>query len=109
MNCRKKLYICTKGKSCLSADSKGLFKVFKKAVQDHSLKSYYKVKRAKCLSVCGLGPAMKIEPDGIIYGGLSSSNCLPILNQHLSSYVPIDELVVKRQKKRKQKREAKRK
>jgi (2Fe-2S) ferredoxin len=100
MSCRKKLLVCTEGKSCSREGSDKLFKTLKKAVKECDLKDYYKVKKAECLGLCGHGPAIALKPDAVKYGDVSKSNCQAILSHHMFSAEPIAELVVKKKKRK---------
>ena|ERR1700733_8750609 len=101
MSCRKKILVCTEGKSCLREGSDKLFKSLKTAVKEGDLKDYYKVKKAECLGLCGHGPAIALKPDAVKYGNVSKADCQAILTHHRFCAEPIPELFVKKRKRRK--------
>jgi (2Fe-2S) ferredoxin len=101
MSRRKKLLVCTEGKSCLREDSDKLFKSLKKAVKENDLKDYYKVKKAECLGLCGHGPAIALKPDAVKYGSVSPADCQAILAHHMFSAEPLAALVMKKRKRKK--------
>ncbi len=101
MSCRKKLLVCTEGKSCLREGGDKLFKTFKKAVRENELEDYYKVKKVDCLGLCGHAPAVAVKPDAVKYGEVSETDCQAILSHHMFCDEPIAQLFVKKKKQKK--------
>jgi (2Fe-2S) ferredoxin len=100
MGCsKKKLLVCSKGKSCPKMDSSDLFSRLKKAIATCGLEDYLKVKKVDCLGYCKYGPVVKVEPEGVVYGRLNDEDVVRIALRHAKKKKPVKELVVAKKKK----------
>jgi (2Fe-2S) ferredoxin len=100
MSCskKKKLLVCTKGKSCPRLDSFDIFDCLKKAIDHTELGEHFKVKKAECFDMCKYGPIVKVEPDGALYGRVGEKECVKIVLRHLKKKKPLKKLLVAKKK-----------
>ncbi|MDR3615193.1 MAG: (2Fe-2S) ferredoxin domain-containing protein [Candidatus Obscuribacterales bacterium] len=100
MDSRKRLLVCTEGKSCRRNGGEELYAAFKKSVKRYDLKDYFKVKEADCLGLCEQCPAVVIKPEKVAYGRVGIEHIQEILSRHMVSSEPIGEIVINRSKKK---------
>lgn len=88
------IFICS-GASCYSLGSN----LFKREVEDFlskcGLKDEVRVINVGCLGLCGKGPVLKIEPDGVVYTNVSLENLSNILERHFIRGTPVEESIVR--------------
>lgn len=101
MDSRKRILVCTEGKSCRKNGGEELYEAFKKSVKKYDLKSYFKVKETDCLGFCKQCPAILIKPEKAAYGNVGAEVIQEILSRHMVSAEPIADLVINRGKKKK--------
>lgn len=99
--CAKKLFVCTKGKSCGKRYSDDIYRVLKKAIEKFDLDDVYKVKKSDCLGLCEHGPIVTVAPFGLSYGGVRETDCAEILTRHRKKKKPIKRLLVAKKTKHK--------
>lgn len=98
---KTKIYVCTEGKHCSSRDSEDVLKMLRKTISRCELDEVLKAKKSDCLGLCKHGPVVAIA-DQVCYGGVTESDCVKIIERHVSQSKPIKRLAISgKHKKRK--------
>lgn len=92
---KKKIIVCTKGKTCKKLGSKDVYCSLEKQIEKMGLEKDIILKKSDCLGACGRGPAVKVKPNKWHYGRVSPDDCKEILRS-LVKKSPIERLFVKR-------------
>ncbi|MDF1569733.1 MAG: NADH-ubiquinone oxidoreductase-F iron-sulfur binding region domain-containing protein, partial [Spirochaetaceae bacterium] len=66
-----------------------------RALADSGLSETILIKETGCLGPCSRGPVMMVDPEGIIYEGLTPDDADRIVKEHLVGGTPVDELLHK--------------
>lgn len=98
---KTKLYVCTEGKHCSARDADDVLKILRKTIEKCELDKVLKAKKSDCLGLCKHGPVVSVDSHGVCYGGVTESDCLKIIERHVSRRKPIKRLAIKKHKKRK--------
>ena len=93
-----KLLVCTRGKHCSSRDSGDVLTFLRKTIEKCELENLFKVKKSDCMGLCKHGPVVVVEPLGLSYGGVTESDCINIIERHVSKKKPIKRLLINRKK-----------
>lgn len=100
MKFEKHIFICTnqriagEKKSCGESCGLETIKDFKKQLKEKNVKGRIRVQRAGCLDACEYGPALVIYPEGIFYRCKNVDDVTRIVNEHLISNTPVEELII---------------
>ncbi|MFN4244815.1 MAG: NADH-quinone oxidoreductase subunit NuoF [Brevinematia bacterium] len=90
-----KILICG-GASCHSLGSSSFKKEIEDKLLEYGLKDKVLVLNVGCLGICGKGPLMKVEPDGIIYTNVSSEKLDEIIRKHFVKGTPDDKDIIRK-------------
>ena len=90
-----RIHICS-GASCYSLGSSSFKKEIEDVLSKYGLSDKVLVVNVGCLGLCGKGPLMKVEPDGIIYTNVSSEKLEEIVKKHFVSGTPEEDNIVKK-------------
>jgi NADH:ubiquinone oxidoreductase subunit F (NADH-binding)/(2Fe-2S) ferredoxin len=90
---RCKVCVCS-GAGCISSGSGKTLEAVRQYVQDNGLTDSVEVIPVGCVGACNRGPLVKIEPEGVVYGGVTAENAAEILNSHAKGGVPLAERAV---------------
>ncbi|MGB9620859.1 MAG: NADH-quinone oxidoreductase subunit NuoF [Brevinematia bacterium] len=93
-NYKYKIFICG-GASCHSLGSVNFKQVIEDFLSKYGLKEDVAVIVSGCLGLCGKGPLMKIEPDGVIYTEVKENDLPVILEKHFIKGTPKEENLIK--------------
>lgn len=95
-----KIRVCTRGKHCAARDSEDVLTFLRKTIEKCELDNYFKVKKSDCMGLCKHGPVVEVEPGGrsFSYGGVTETDCLSIIERHITKKKPIKRLLLKRKK-----------
>jgi len=74
------LLLCT-GEDCRERGALGLLRRLEEGLRD--LGPLVQLTPTPCLSRCGKGPVLIAYPEGVVYGGLSPEDVLPLRKAHL--------------------------
>ena len=98
-----RINICA-GTGCVSSNSELILKELTSQVETRGLQNEVLVKKVGCMGLCAAGPIVRIEPQGILYKGVTPEDATEILD-HLEGE-PVERLLIntdipffKRQKK----------
>lgn len=89
-NYKYKILICS-GASCHSLGSVSFKKILDDTLSRYGLKDDVLVINVGCLGLCGKGPLMRIEPEGVIYTNVSLDKLPEIIERHFVKGTPSDE------------------
>lgn len=65
---RKQICIrCCMSAGCLSSQSDEIKKTLERSVAERQLSDRVEIRRVGCMGLCGQGPLVKVEPDGVMY------------------------------------------
>ena len=87
----KTIYVCG-GTSC-SSGNEAVYDELLRELERNGLNSQIEVIRTGCHGLCGKGPVMTIEPDGITYAKLEPDHMEEIVEDHLIGGKPVNRLV----------------
>ena len=90
----RKIRLCAGG-GCLASGEPELKTALKKALADAGLSGQVAIKETGCLGPCSRGPVMIVDPEGIIYEGLTPSDAERIVKEHLVEGKPVTDLLHK--------------
>lgn len=79
---RHTLLVCA-GAGCVSANCKAVSKALRAALAEFGLDQETAVYETGCIGSCHLGPALIVQPGGILYVKLKPEDMPRIVNQHL--------------------------
>jgi len=105
MKYEKHIFICTnqrapgEKKSCGEACGLELVKEFKKLIKDQKLSGRIRAQKTGCLDACEYGPSLVVYPEGIFYGGVTSSDVKEIFEEHILENRPVKRLIIDFEKK----------
>lgn len=71
---------CCLSAGCLSSQSAEIKQALEKAVGDTQLGDRVEVRRVGCMGLCGQGPLVSVEPDGLLYQRVTPENAPTILD-----------------------------
>jgi (2Fe-2S) ferredoxin len=97
---KKKVFVCTEGKSCSRRGGEDLFLYLRTCAETPLYEDHYKVKPSDCLGMCKHGPSIWIKNDGIKYGALNELIGSLILEHHFRHKKPMKDLFYKKKKKK---------
>ena len=87
-----KVRLCAGG-GCLASGEPELKAALERALVDEGLYSKIPIKETGCLGPCSRGPVMMVDPEGIIYEGLTASDAPRIVKEHLAGGRPVEDLL----------------
>ena len=65
---RKQICIrCCMSAGCLSSQSDEIKKTLERSVAERQLSDRVEIRRVGCMGLCGQGPLVQVEPDGVMY------------------------------------------
>ena len=70
---------CCMSVGCLSSRSEEIKKALDKAVVDRQLADKVEIRRVGCMGLCGQGPLVSVEPEGILYRDVTPENAASIV------------------------------
>lgn len=88
----KSIRLCAGG-GCLASGEPELKSAFEKALVEAGIYDDYPIKETGCLGPCSRGPVMMLDPEGIIYEGLSRQDATRIVKEHLVGGQPVEDLL----------------
>lgn len=98
---QKHVLVCTQSRplghprgSCGQKACAEVFNTFLGEFQARNLWGQFQVTNTGCLGTCGLGTAVLVYPEGVMYGGVKPEDVGPIIEQHLQADVPVAHLRV---------------
>ncbi|MCS7298553.1 MAG: NADH-quinone oxidoreductase subunit NuoF [Spirochaetia bacterium] len=91
---KHRILICG-GASCHSLGSVSFKKIVEDVLAKYDLKDSVAVVNVGCLGLCGKGPLVKIEPEGIIYTNVSVENVADIVERHFVKRTPREDGVMR--------------
>lgn len=71
---------CCMSASCLSLRSEAIFRRLGEAVTERGLGERVEVRRVGCMRLCGEGPIVGVEPDEVLYRGVTPENAASIVS-----------------------------
>lgn len=77
---------------CYSKDSVDIVQKFLEEIEDCDLASEVMITNTGCFGICEKGPIAVVYPEGIWYGNLTEEDVEKIVEQHIISGVPVEEL-----------------
>ncbi|MEW6457268.1 MAG: NADH-quinone oxidoreductase subunit NuoF [Acidobacteriota bacterium] len=89
---RLELLVCT-GTACVSKGAFDLLEIFKKEIEKKGLKDEVAVIPTGCNSLCGKGPLILVEPDGIFYQSVKEDDVPYLVEEHLLKGRPVKKLM----------------
>ncbi|RKX68489.1 MAG: hydrogenase, partial [Spirochaetes bacterium] len=81
------------GGGCLASGEPELKKAFEKALSEAGIADKFPIRETGCLGPCSRGPVMMVDPEGIIYEGLSEQDAYRIVKEHLIGGKPVEDLL----------------
>ena len=77
---RKQICVrCCMSAGCMSSQSAEIKQALEKAVTDRQLGDRIEVRRVGCMGLCGQGPLVSIEPEGVLYERVTPENAATIV------------------------------
>lgn len=76
---RHRIHVCTAA-GCLSINSDKIKDELEDEIRNQGLERRCKVKGVGCMGLCGAGPLVSIEPDGILYQNVTPEDAPEIIN-----------------------------
>ena len=78
---RKQICIrCCMSAGCLSSDSDEIKKTLERSVAERQLSDRVEIRRVGCMGLCGQGPLVKLEPDGVMYERVTLKSASTIID-----------------------------
>ena len=78
---RKQICIrCCMSAGCLSSDSDEIKKTLERSVAERQLSDRVEIRRVGCMGLCGQGPLVKVEPDGVMYERVTLKSASTIID-----------------------------
>ena len=79
---KHQLFVCG-GAGCVSSGCKAVHKALAKALDDAGIAETTQVHMTGCIGSCHLGPALIVQPDGVLYVKLKPEQMPLVVSQHL--------------------------
>ncbi|MHB8127486.1 MAG: 2Fe-2S ferredoxin [Mobilitalea sp.] len=79
---------------CFSKGSVDILQKFLEEIEDNDLSSEVMVTNTGCFGICEKGPIAVVYPEGIWYGNLTEENVEKIIEEHIISGIPVEELMI---------------
>jgi len=89
---RMHLMLCA-GSGCVSNRSFRIKEALEKELQNHRLENEILIAMTGCNGLCGRGPIMVVQPDGIFYQMLTEKDIPRLVEEHLLKGRPVEELM----------------
>ncbi|HUB66902.1 MAG TPA: NuoF family protein [Candidatus Methylacidiphilales bacterium] len=70
---------CCMSAGCMSSQSAEIKQAMEKAVADRNLGDRVEVRRVGCMGLCGQGPLVSVEPEGVLYERVMPENAATIV------------------------------
>ena len=78
---RKQICIrCCMSAGCLSSQSDEIKKTLERSVAERQLSDRVEIRRVGCMGLCGQGPLVKVEPDGVMYERVTLKSASTIID-----------------------------
>jgi bidirectional [NiFe] hydrogenase diaphorase subunit len=87
---RHRILVCAAA-GCASCGSAGVRDALVSAVQAHALAGQSEVIGTGCMGLCGEGPLVKVDPDGILYQRVDAGVAARIVEEHIVNGRPVEE------------------
>lgn len=71
---------CCMSAGCLSSQSDEIKKTLEKSVAEKQLGDRVELRRVGCMGLCGQGPLVRVEPEGVIYERVTPENATTIVD-----------------------------
>lgn len=84
--------VCT-STGCKSAGSFDVLDKFQKEIESRGIDDKFLIMPTGCLGLCGLGPLVLIQPDGVLYHSVNPDDVPKIVERHLIGGEFVDELL----------------
>lgn len=91
-NYRIQLMVCA-GTGCVSNHSYEIREALEKEIINHNLQNEAQVVMTGCNGFCGAGPILVVQPDGIFYQMLKTSDAKLLVEEHLLKGRPVKKLL----------------
>jgi (2Fe-2S) ferredoxin len=88
-----KIKVCF-GTSCVARGAREVLEALKAGVADAGIAGRVVLERGCCGALCHLGPVVRVEPGGTVYGRVSAGDAGDIIEQHLVGGRVVDRLAV---------------
>jgi NADP-reducing hydrogenase subunit HndC len=89
---RKKIIVCG-GACCYSGQSEAILDNLRLEIESLALENEIQVIKSGCFGFCGLGPVVKIIPEGTIYTKVSPDDAAEIVNSHIVKGRKVERLI----------------
>ena len=76
---------------CASCGSAGVKEALLSALKDHALSGQCEVIGTGCMGLCGEGPLVKVDPEGILYQRVDAGVARRIVEEHILQDRPVEE------------------
>nr|VFJ90874.1 MAG: (2Fe-2S) ferredoxin [Candidatus Kentron sp. H]VFJ91901.1 MAG: (2Fe-2S) ferredoxin [Candidatus Kentron sp. H]VFJ98570.1 MAG: (2Fe-2S) ferredoxin [Candidatus Kentron sp. H] len=97
----KHVFVCTQSRpadnpkgSCNDRGSDDVVGEFFAQFQQRNLWQRFAFTTTGCLGYCQFGPTVLVYPDGIMYGGVTKSDVVTIIDEHLIKGKPVEKLQI---------------
>ena len=87
-----RIRVCAGG-GCLASGEPELKSALDKALIEAGVYDSVPIKETGCLGPCSRGPVMMVDPEGIIYEGLSPTDAPRIVAEHIVGGTPVEDLL----------------
>ncbi|HEY5777639.1 MAG TPA: NuoF family protein [Terrimicrobiaceae bacterium] len=71
---------CCMSAGCLSSQSDEIKKTLEKSIAEKQLGDRVELRRVGCIGLCGQGPLVRVEPEGVIYERVTPENATTIVD-----------------------------
>ena len=89
----RRLEVCF-GTACVAAGAREVLDALKAEIERRGPDAEVGVAKTACSAYCDLGPVVRIEPEGIVYGPVSVKDVAEIVSQHLVGGRVVERLAV---------------
>jgi len=79
------------GAGCVSSDSMVIKEALEKTLEENGLRDSVLINLTGCIGTCSIGPVMIVEPDGVFYTKLETTDIPKIVKSHFISGVMVVE------------------
>lgn len=91
---RAELMVCG-GTGCISGGGQKIKEALQAELAKRELAAHYRVVLSGCIGICGDGPVMLVQPEGVLYENLKPEDMAAIIDEHLVGGKPVEKLLYK--------------
>jgi NADH-quinone oxidoreductase subunit F len=91
---RRTVKVCF-GTCCVQGGARDVLAALKAAARKEKLGARVRFAKGTCSALCDRGPVVRVEPDGVVYGGVTAADAAEIVAVHLKGGKPVKRLVAK--------------